>query len=191
MPKSDGNFRHIHDLSFPKTHSVNDFIPCEYGALEYTTIDQAFEAILTSGPGSILIKRDLSDAFRHIPVAQIDQWLLGFWWQDVFYEERFLPFGLRTAPYIFDLFSKALRWMLIAVLSWSIILHYLDDFFAILPPGSDVQLYQWQFDALCLLLGLSVKTFWAISPFFWVSNWIPSICRLAFLPTSFRRGGIC
>src|SRR5947209_889535 len=31
-----------------------------------------------------------------------------------FYMDRFLPFGLRTAPFLFDLFAKALHWILVA-----------------------------------------------------------------------------
>lgn len=36
--------------------------------------------------------------------------------------------------------------MLIAVLYWSIVLHYLDDIFAILPPSANASLYGQQFD---------------------------------------------
>ena len=146
VPKHDGGFRRIHDLSYPKKKSVNDHIPGVYGALEYTSFDEAIAAVLLIGPGAMLVKKDLSDAFRHIPVAIIDQWLLGFTWDGLFYEERFLLFGLRTALFIFDLFVKALNWILIAVLGWSIILHYLDDFFGIFRPDADYGLYNRQFD---------------------------------------------
>ena len=27
--------------------------------------------------------------------------------------ERFLPFGLRTSPFLFDIFAKGLNWMMI------------------------------------------------------------------------------
>ena len=157
VPKGDGGFRRIHDLSHPIGCSVNDHIPHDHGALEYVSFDDAVDAILKQGVGAQLVKRDLSDAFRHIPVALSDRWLLGFWFEGVFYEERFLPFGLRTAPCIFDLFAKALNWILIAVLCWSIIVHYLDDFLAILAPDADVSLYEQQFKALCEQLGLTIN----------------------------------
>ena len=38
---------------------------------------------------------------RHIPVLPSDSPLLGFHWDNQFSCERFLPFGLRTAPYLF------------------------------------------------------------------------------------------
>ena len=105
------------------------------------------------------MKRDLKDAFRHIPVATSDQWLLGFYCDDRYWMERYLPFGLRTAPFLFDLFAKALNWILIAVLWWATILHYLDDFFAILPPHANADAYAHQFDQVCSDLGLTINYF--------------------------------
>ena len=34
--------------------------------------DDGVAALLAQGPESILVKRDLSDAFRHVPVATSD-----------------------------------------------------------------------------------------------------------------------
>ena len=157
VPKHDGGWRRIHDLSFPHGHSVNDGIPQAWGALEYATYDDAVDALLSTGPGAQFVKRDLKDAFRHIPVATSDQWLLGFECDGRYWLERYLPFGLRTAPFLFDLFAKALNWVLIAVLSWTIVLHYLDDFFAILPLHINANSYADQFDQVCNDLGLTVN----------------------------------
>ena len=44
-----------------------------------------------------------------------------------------------------------------AVLRWAVILHYLDDFFAILPPLANYTLYEQDFDGLCSDLGLKVN----------------------------------
>lgn len=43
--------------------------------------------------------------------------------------DRFLPFGLRTSPFLFDLFAKGIHCIMAALLSWGLIFHYLDDFF--------------------------------------------------------------
>ena len=137
VPKSNRGWGRIHDLSFPRNISGNAFIPTDWGALEYTSFDEAVEALLRQGPGAVFLKEDLADAFRHVPVAISDRWLLGFQWLDIFYMEAFLPFGLRTAPFLFDLFAKALHYILAYVLGWHIVLHYLDDFFTIFPPGTD------------------------------------------------------
>ncbi len=156
VPKHDGGWRRIHDLSFPHGHSINDGIPQSWGALEYTTFDEAVDALLQQGQGALLVKRDLKDAFRHIPVAFSDQHLLGFFCDNSYWLERFLPFGLRTSPFLFDLFAKGVNWVLFAVLHWSVVLHYLDDFFAILPSWADAEAYGRQFDKLCDDLGLTV-----------------------------------
>jgi len=154
VPKHDGGWRRIHDLSSPKDTSVNDGIPRDRGALEYVAVDDAIAALIIQGCGAMLLKEDLADAFRHVPVAISDRWLLGFQWDDVFYMEDFLPFGLRIAPFLFDLFAKALHWMLMHLFKWRILLHYLDDFFAILKPFIDPALYQEQWDWICDFLGL-------------------------------------
>lgn len=136
---------------------MNDYIPHEFGSLEYVTIDEAIDAVVRTGRGAILVKRDLSDAFRHIPIALSDRWLLGFSFDDTFHEEQSLLFGLRTAPFLFDLFARGLNWILVAVLCWSVVIHYLDDFLAVLAPNADVNLYKQHFDMLCRQLGLAVN----------------------------------
>ena len=157
VPKYDGGWRRIHDLSFPYRESVNDGIPQHWGALKYATYDEAVEALQQQGQGAQLVKRDLKDAFRHIPVASSDQWLLGFYCNGRYWMERYLPFGLRTSLFTFDLFAKALHWVLAAVLMRTMILHYLDNFFAILSTKDDPIAYADQFDQLHSDLGLSIN----------------------------------
>ena len=123
VPKSNGTWRRIHHLSHPEGSSVNEFIPQEWGALEYPTFDDAVAKIRKQGKMCILVKRNFSDAFRHIPVAKSDWWLLGFQWDKVYWMERFLPFGLRTSPFLFDLFAKGINWMCLQ--NQHDVLHYL------------------------------------------------------------------
>ena len=110
------------------------------------------------GKGAILVKRDLADAFRHIPIAISNYWLPGFYWDNSYWIDCFLPFGLRTAPFIFDLFAKGLHWILVAKLGWATVLHYLDDFFAVLSPQADHELYMQQFTHIYSDLGLRINT---------------------------------
>ena len=42
------------------------------------TFDEAVDALLQQGQGALLVKRDLKDALRHVPVASLDQGLLVF-----------------------------------------------------------------------------------------------------------------
>ena len=100
-----------------------------------------------------MVKRDLSDAFRHIPIAPSNWWLLSFFWDNTYWIDRFLLFGLRTMPYIFDLFAKALCWMLL-IAGW-LVLYYLDDFIAFLRPDIDPVPYEDYFNFLYKTLGIS------------------------------------
>jgi hypothetical protein len=112
---------------------VNDFIPPQYAAISYVTFDAVVADVLQAGRGSTIVKRDIRDAFRMVPVAAGDQWLLGFCWRGVSYLERALPFGLRTAPILFNLFAEGLHWILLSR-GWRRLHHYLDDFISIFSP---------------------------------------------------------
>ena len=161
--KSAGSKRRIHHLSYPTTgtSSINAGIPEEYGTVAYSGINDAILAIQNMGTGSLLIKRDFESAFRHIPVSPLDSPLLGFQWQGRYYSECFLPFGLRTAPYLFNLFSEAFHWILQEELGTQElpgrIIHYLDDFLIVIPPDSNPTNYTRVFAKLCTELGLSIK----------------------------------
>jgi hypothetical protein len=157
VPKGSGGWRRIHHLSYPRGNSVNDHIPAEWAALEYATVDQAIALVAAQGPRATLIKRDLQDAFRHIPIAPQDLWLLGFCWEDTYWVDCFLPFGLRTAPYIFDLFAKALHWILdTQATSEFESIHYLDDFLSVGPQSAATE-FSHQFEQICNRLGLRIK----------------------------------
>lgn len=149
--KTNGQFmgwRRIHDLSYPIGQSVNDGIPEHYGTLVYQTIDDAIRLIGKHGQRTILRKRDLKDAFRKIPVSPFDYWLFIFEWEGKLYIDLFLPFGLRTAPFIFNLFSEGLHWISNWVFGRDLV-HYLDDFLFVNDPDPEF------FDTLTSYLGLS------------------------------------
>ena len=132
VPKHNGGWRRIHDLSWPPGRSVNNTIPSTASAIQYTSIDNIFDLICSSGRSCYIIKCNIKDAFRNIPIAPIDRPLLAFSWGDKTYIECCLPFGLTTAPFIFNLFAEGLNWLLSAYLPLASIVHYLDDFIAII-----------------------------------------------------------
>jgi hypothetical protein len=165
VPKlSDGSqtgWRTIFDLSAPRGHSVNDAIPQTYGTITYETTQDAIRLVAQAGQGAIMMKRDLKSAFRHIPICASDHWLMLFEWLGRYYVDMFLPFGLRTAPRIFNLFSEALHWVFKTLRGWNLT-HYLDDFLIVFPPDTDITTYSRQFSPLgagcsshrCLGLGV-------------------------------------
>lgn len=56
-----------------------------------------------------------------------DQHLLGIRWNDSYYVDRMLPFGLCSAPKIFFAVADGFQWILLQK-SITHLLHYLDDF---------------------------------------------------------------
>ena len=122
----------IVDLSSPHDQSVNAADLC---SLCYASVDNAVEIIMSLGRSSLLAKFDLSNAYRILPVHPDDQPLLGVTWQGNVYMDRSLPFGLRSAPKIFNAVADFLAWILFCN-GIQFVLHYLDDFLVIAPPGS-------------------------------------------------------
>jgi hypothetical protein len=148
-------WRRIFDLSYPQGESVNDGIPSQYGQLSYETFDAALHTIARLGPGTRMMKRDLKSAFRVIPICREDHLFFVFEWQGRYYIDLFLPFGLRTAPFIFNLFAEALHWILQQKYGW-ILNHYLDDFLIFFPPNENIPRASAQFQDICNYLGFQV-----------------------------------
>jgi hypothetical protein len=59
-------------------------------------------------------------------------------WRDSFYVDLVLPFGLRSAPFIFDSVASAVHWILSNNYHVHPLFHYLDDFLTLGPPSSPV-----------------------------------------------------
>ena len=115
------------DLSSPTGASVNDAIDKALCSLNYTSVDEAVAIVRTLGQGALMAKLDLKSAYRMVPVAPVDQPLLGFTWDGQTFLDAALPFGLRSAPKLFTAVADALAWAMAVGVSH--FLHYPDDFF--------------------------------------------------------------
>lgn len=135
VPKKTGGHRTIMHLSAPLGGSVNDGITKEDFSLHYTTIDDAVKLVLRHGRGALMCKVDLKSAFRLLPVHPDDWPLLGCFWEGYYYIDKCLPFGLRSAPAIFNRLADALEFILRTNHGVEDILHYLDDYFFTGPPA--------------------------------------------------------
>ena len=85
IPKKDGGWRLILDLSFPFEHSVNDGINKEEFTLTYSKVSDAISLIIKAGRGALMGKVDIKSAYHIIPVHPSDRHLLGMFWQNGFY----------------------------------------------------------------------------------------------------------
>ena len=133
-----GKWRLILDLSSPAGHSVNDGIPKESFSVQYMKVDDVINGIMSLGRGSLLAKFDVESAYRNVPVHSDDRYLLGMKWRAKYFIDLALPFGLRSAPYIFSSLADLLEWILKHNYGINFLLHYLDDFHTLGPPNSPV-----------------------------------------------------
>ena len=81
-----------------------------------------------------MAKVDLKNAFQLCPVHREDWHLLGICTSFSF---KCLPFGLRSAPYLFNMVAEAMEWILKHHFGIHHCFHYLDDFFFAGLPQSD------------------------------------------------------
>ena len=137
IPKKSqlGKWRLIVDLSYPNGASVNDGIDAAVCSLSYASVDDAADTIIQLGRDTCLAKLDIKSTYRMVSVHPEDRWLLGMRWKDEVYIDMVLPFGLRSAPKVFNAIADALEWIM-----WrkgiDHSLHYLDDFLFIGKPQS-------------------------------------------------------
>ena len=123
-------------LSAPDGLSVNDGINKEEFSLHYVTVNHAVRIIHRHGPGCLLAKADLKHAFRICPVNKSDWPLLGIHWQDLFYVDKVLPFGLRSSPFLFNRLAEALAFIAYHNFHIKDLLHYQNDYLLIQPSSS-------------------------------------------------------
>ncbi len=156
IPKAhqSNQWRLIVDLSFPRHRSVNDGVPRDLCSMKYVTIDDAIQKILTLGRGALLAKIDIKSAFRLIPVHPNDRHLLAMEWNDQVFIDTCLPFGLRSAPKLFNIMADLLAWIL-KHQGVSYLIHYLDDYLTAGAPDSPECLHNLQITIqTCQALGV-------------------------------------
>ena len=137
IPKghNTGKWRLITDLSYPPAYSVNDGINPDVCSLKYSTVEEVASVAASYPPGALLAKIDIESAYRLVPVHPQDRPLQAVEWGGMLYVDPMLPFGLRSAPKIFNAIADALEW---CIRSQGVehIFHYLDDYIVVGPPNS-------------------------------------------------------
>ena len=76
------------------------------------------------------------EAYCRLVLSQpADRHVLGMQWNGGIYIDTCLPFGLRSAPKLFDILAEFLAWVA-KQSNLSFLIHYLDDFLTMEPPLS-------------------------------------------------------
>ena len=147
IPKghNTGKWRLITALSFPHGKSINDGIDRSLGSLSYTTVDDIAAVVAQLGRGALIAKVDIESAYRLIPVHPDDRPLQAVQWDGSVYVDPMLPFGLQSAPKIFNAVADTLHWNL-QQSGIPLVLHYLDDFNCCWRPT---------FSSMCSLISVS------------------------------------
>lgn len=104
-----------------------------------------------------MAKVDLQSAFTMVPLRKEDWQFLGIKWRGKFYVDTCLPFGLRSAPFLFNQSANTLEWILKNKYGLHWLIHYLDDYFLAGPPNSTLCDNHLQcFLRVCKLLGFPI-----------------------------------
>ena len=130
-----------HDLSWPPERSINCFIPSELCSVKYISVEDAVSLVKERGPGCLMSKVDLSNAYKQVGVRPKDWPLLGTTWLNdegstEYYYDTVLPFGCRSSAVQFDKMAQGLEYMMKLDGATNCI-HYLDDTFTCGAAGTD------------------------------------------------------
>ena len=87
-------------------------------------------------PGALMAKFDVEAAYCNVPVHPSDRYLLGMKWHSRYYVVLTLPFGLHSAPFIFNAIADMVEWIHVHPYQIPALLHYLDDFITAGPPDA-------------------------------------------------------
>ena len=163
--KVPGQFRVIHDLSYPyDENSVNANIPREAATVQYATIVDAIKYVNIFGKNCFMAKTDIKSAFRIIPIHPSDRHLLGMKWNNLYFFDNCLPMGCSSSCNIFECFSTALEWIIRKFCPNVGIIHVLDDFLIIAPSYNTCEQSLMKFLTICKDIGVPIAPEKTVGP---------------------------
>ena len=123
--------RVIIDLSFPPGRAVNDgMIKSNYlgftAEIKFPRTDDLAMRVAYLGRGAAMFKIDLFRYFRQLPLDPGDYSMVGYIIDGELYFDKVLPMGMRSAPYIAQRVTNAIRY--IHERLHFFLLNYVDDF---------------------------------------------------------------
>ena len=153
----------IQNLSAPDGDSINSCIPPGDRTTAFPIFEFMIEIAYRVGPGGWLWIIDLKNSYFSVPIILQFVRLFGAEWLGKFIFYACLPFGLATAPRIFQMFADVIQYIVqesniedFTVDDFILFTHYLDDFWAGHP---NYETACKQFDRLYnLLIKLGIPT---------------------------------
>jgi hypothetical protein len=147
-----------YSLILPPSLSINDHIDPAFTTVTYTSFDTVIQTISHLGPGALLAKSDIKNAFQLLPINPADFELLGIHIKGEYYIDKCLPFGCSISCKIFETFSTFLEWAVRFKSNFHTVHHYLDDFiFAGHHNSNHCQIFLRSFQELCSELGVTLN----------------------------------
>ena len=166
VPKPNGKFRLIHDLSHPwdgKT-SVNACIPVRNSKVKYHYINEVIRLALELGTSMTGSHMDVNSAFRNLPVNEQDLPVLAFTLNGKIYINTTVPFGAASSCKIFKQVAMLIEWIVKYHTDCQHMSHYLDDFPLLRHSYDDSLLFMEQFRMILDEIGLLLSERKMIGP---------------------------
>ena len=192
VPKDKGTkTRLIFHLSYPKDgNSVNSGIPHSKCTVTYPDFDEVVKLCLVEGVGCYVGKSDMSSAFRHVPMAKDQWWLLVMkaenpkTHQIMFFVDKCLPFGSSISCAIFQAISDAIAWI-VQYRTKKANVNYLDDylFVALLKCLCDQQMET--FLEVCKQINFPAameKTYWGTTRLTFLGMLLDTVRQVVCIP---------
>ena len=132
-----------------------------------------------------MAKADLKDAYRQVPLAPDQYWLVGFKLMSSYYHDTRLPMGARSSCAIFERVASALVYILQSVYKVRYVVKMLDDFLFIGASKEECEHGLVSFEHLCNRLNLplaSDKTVRASKQLVFLGIHLDSERQLASIP---------
>ena len=79
--------------------------------VSYVSIAHLSSLVISTGRGAFLVKADIKEAYRMLPIHPEDQALLRVCWEGIIYTDRALLFGLKSVPNMFSAVADTLQWI--------------------------------------------------------------------------------
>ena len=154
--KTPGQYRLIHDLSYPYDFSsINYNIPQSAKQVSYSFAGKAIQLIQKLLHGAYAAKTDIENAFKLIPVKPSVYPKLSIFFEDQYYDKT-LPQGCASSCRIFETFTTAVQWILKECIPNILCTHYIDDFIFLAESAESCNEYLSAFLKLCSELGIPI-----------------------------------